>query len=202
MKSVAVPQAVARLNNGSDPGETGLLARARRGEPDAIGSLYDRYSPGIFRYLWYRLGDRCQAEDLTGEVFMRMLKSISGYRSQGSPFRAWLYRIAHNLLVDAFRSERAAQEVSLEEAGELEGTGLPPSQQVERNLTLDTVRKSLENLAQPQREVVILRFIDDLSIAETALVLGKTEAAVKALQHRGLAALQAALAHVHKEVVL
>ena len=86
-----------------DSSDAELITRAQRGEVNAIGRLYDRHRESIFRYLWIRLDDRQLAEDLTGDVFMRMLDALPRYRMKGLPFRAWLYRIAHNLLVDYFR---------------------------------------------------------------------------------------------------
>jgi RNA polymerase sigma-70 factor, ECF subfamily len=169
-----------------------LIARAQRGEVNAIGRLYDRHRESIFRYLWIRLDDRQLAEDLTGDVFMRMLAALPRYRLQGLPFRAWLYRIAHNLLVDYFRKMNHQATLPLD-AVEDQGTEDDPGRTMEQILLSERLQMALLRLEPTQCEVVVLRFLAGLSLQETALTLGKTEAAIKALQHRGLNGLRHAL---------
>jgi RNA polymerase sigma-70 factor (ECF subfamily) len=178
----------------SDTRSRELVSRAQRGDTEAAGQLYDQHQAAIFRYLWARLGDHSLAEDLTGEVFLRMLGALSNYRAQAAPFRAWLYRIARNLLVDhARRSEvRAALPLEAAEAhGALEADLLTL---VDHRLSRAQLHHALGRLDEAQREVVTLRFLAGLSLNETAAALEKTEAAIKALQHRGLATLRQALA--------
>jgi RNA polymerase sigma-70 factor (ECF subfamily) len=177
------------MQNSSD---AELITRAQRGEVNAIGRLYDRHRESIFRYLWLRLDDRQLAEDLTGDVFMRMLAALPRYRVQGLPFRAWLYRIAHNLLVDYFRKMNRQATVPLD-AVEKQGTEDDPDRTIEQTLLSERLQVALMRLEPTQCEVVILRFLAGLSLQETALTLGKTEAAIKALQHRGLSGLRRAL---------
>jgi len=175
-----------------DRSDIELITRAQRGEVNAIGWLYDRHRDSIFRYLWIRLDDRQLAEDLTGDVFMRMLDALPRYRMQGQPFRAWLYRIAHNLLVDYFRKMDHQATVPLE-AVEEQGTEDDPDRMSEQILLSERLQVALMRLEPTQCEVVVLRFLAGLSLQETALALGKTEAAIKALQHRGLSGLRQAL---------
>lgn len=160
---------------------------------EAIGELYDRHHTRIFRYLWARLRDPHLAEDLTGEVFARMVRDLPGYRARGIPFQAWLYRIAHNLAVDHQRMQGRHPLVSLDEAAGLAAQGHDPAARVERQLTVERVERALEALDPIQREVVVQRFLVGLSLRQVAATLGKTVAAVKSLQHRGLAALRVAL---------
>jgi RNA polymerase sigma-70 factor (ECF subfamily) len=175
-----------------DSSDAELITRAQRGEVNAIGRLYDRHRESIFRYLWLRLDDRQLAEDLTGDVFMRMLDALPRYRVQGLPFRAWLYRIAHNLLVDYVRKMNRQVTVPLD-AVEEQGTADDPDRAIEQILLSERLQVALLHLEPTQSEVVILRFLAGLSLHETALTLGKTEAAIKSLQHRGLSALRRAL---------
>lgn len=181
--------------------EVELVARARQGDMDAIGSLYDQHRESIFRYLWLRLGDQPLAEDLAGDVFLRMLDALPRYQALGLPFRAWLYRIAHNMLVDYFRKTKNRTPISIEALNEYKAIDDPP-ETVERRLLAEQVNAALSQLDQSQRDTVVLRFLMGLSLQETALALGKSEAAVKALQHRGLNALRRALYPVEEQVTL
>lgn len=175
-----------------DSSDAELVAHAQRGEVNAIGRLYDRHRESIFRYLWIRLDDRQLAEDLTGDVFMRMLDALPRYRMQGLPFRAWLYRIAHNLLIDYFRKMNRQATVPLDVVEE-QGMEDDPDRTIEQILLSERLQMALMRLEPTQCEVVALRFLAGLSLHETALTLGKTEAAIKALQHRGLSGLRRAL---------
>jgi RNA polymerase sigma-70 factor (ECF subfamily) len=160
---------------------------------DAFGELYDRHHRRIFRYVWGRVRDEQLAEDLTGEVFTRMVASLSTYRPTGAPFQVWLYRIAHNLVVDHYRKEGRRVIVPLDYVENLSVEKNDPLSVVERRLTLERVKNALTRLDPSQQEVVVLRFLAGLSLKEVALTLGRTVAAVKSLQHRGLVALRAAL---------
>jgi RNA polymerase sigma-70 factor, ECF subfamily len=173
----------------SDLSEAEVVACAQRGEAEAVGRLYEAHQAAIFRYLWLRLGEREMAEDLTGEVFIRMLEALPRYRPSRTPFRAWLYRIARNLAIDHGRRAAHFSPVALEEAPADPDPVGDPALQVDDRLSLKALRAGLAGLEAAQREVVTLRFLAGLSLRETAAVVNKTEAAVKALQHRGLASL-------------
>jgi RNA polymerase sigma-70 factor, ECF subfamily len=170
-----------------------LVQRAQRGDVTAIGELYDGYHSHIFRYVWSRVRDRQTAEDLTGEIFARLITHLPGYRPQDVPFRAWLYRIAHNLVVDHFRLENGRSHTPLHLAEPVYETRPGPAAVVEQRLTLERVQQALEVIDPAQREVILLRFVMGLPLSEVALTLDKSLAAVKSLQHRGITALQAAL---------
>ena len=170
-----------------------LIARAQRGDLPALTTLYDQHHNQIYRYLRARLGDVRAAEDLTGEVFQRMLTSLAGYRPQGLPFRAWLFRIAHNLLVDHYRRAGKRLTVEWDERMPLPDHSADPADRTEHNLVVEQVQRAMARLEDGQRETLMLRFLSGLSLRETALTLGKSEEAVKALQRRGLAALRRAL---------
>lgn len=178
----------------AEPSGHELVYRAQQGDMAALAALYDQHYGLIFRYLRARLGDREAVEDLTGEVFQRMLTALPKYRAQGLPFRAWLFRIAHNLLVDHYRQLGRRVTVEWEDTAETADPGADPATQIEQTLTLAQAYRALAELDDHQRVVVTLRFLSGLSLRETALALGKSEDAVKALQRRGLAALRLALA--------
>jgi RNA polymerase sigma-70 factor, ECF subfamily len=176
-----------------EPATHDLVCLAQEGDMVALTALYDQHYPLIFRYLRARLGDRHAVEDLTGEVFQRMLSALHGYRPQGLPFRAWLFRIAHNLLIDHYRRDGRGVVVEWDEAAQPIDHSTDPAARIEQTLTLEQTYRALAELDDHQRDVVTLRFLSGLSLRETALALGKSEDAIKALQRRGLAALRLAL---------
>jgi RNA polymerase sigma-70 factor (ECF subfamily) len=184
----------------SDLSETEVVARAQRGEAEAAGLLYEAHQAAIFRYLWFRVGERETAEDLTGDVFVRMLEALPRYRPTATPFRAWLYRIARNLAIDHGRRASHAPPAALEEASIGADPADDPERQVDQRLSLDALRAALAGLEPVEREVVTLRFLAGLSLRETAAVVNRTEAAVKAHQHRGLAALNQALSQEQRHL--
>jgi RNA polymerase sigma-70 factor (ECF subfamily) len=171
-----------------------VVALAQRGNTEAVGTLYDQHYPAILSYFRARLGDWHQAEDLTGDVFRRMLTGLPQYRPMGLPFRAWLFRIAHNVLIDLYRQESSRMSVALRETDHQSGSQDDPAAVVEHKLTMEYAHRALADLDQTQRDVLALRFLSGLSLKETALALGKTEDAIKALQRRGLAVLRLTLA--------
>ncbi len=170
-----------------------LVARAQAGEAEAVGQLYDEHQPALFRYVSMRVAERQLAEDLTGEVFMRMLSGLRRYRATQAPFRAWLYRIAHNLLVDHHRQALRYPLLPLESLQGRPAEDDGAAGAIDQALTLEQVRQAMAELEDAQREVIALRFLSGLSLQEVAMVLEKSEMAVKALQHRGLAALRGSL---------
>lgn len=177
----------------SDKSDVDLVERAQGGDVTAVGELYDRHHTRIFRYLWSRLRDPHLAEDLTGEVFARMVRDMPRYRPTGVPFQSWLYRIAHNLAVDHQRASSRREFVPLYYAEGLEAKGRDLASEVERKLTAERVVVALGALDPIQQEVVVLRFLVGLSLREVAATLDKSVAAVKSQQHRGLVALRTAL---------
>ncbi len=168
--------------------EQDLVHRAQNGDKEAFTELYETYFGKLYRYVVARIGNRAEAEDMTQQVFVKAYKSISSYRWRGVPFSAWLFRIAHNLVVDFFRKESKRPTVPLEES--LVASNDNVQQVVERRLDIERVMAATRQLTEAQREVVSLRFAGGLAIAEVARVMGKSEGAVKALQHSAIAALR------------
>ncbi len=169
-----------------------MIKRAKEGDLASISCLYETHHPAVFRYLYYRVGDRETAEDLTSEVFLHMVRSLAHYKDHGISFQAWLFKIAWNLAVDHFRKTSASPQLALSE--NLPSSEAEPAAAVERRLTTESLRWGLSKLSADQRDVVVLRFVADLPIAEVARTLNRSEDAVKGLQRRGLVALRAILA--------
>ncbi len=176
-----------------DSNDPDTVTLAQRGDVQAVGRLYDQHHEALFRYIWVRVGENQLAEDMTGDVFMRMLDALPRFRPTDVPFRAWLYRIARNMIVDHFRKVKSHSVEPLQESHAEIDSEDNPALTVEQKLSSERLHQALESIDEVQREVVSLRFFAGLSLEETATALEKTEAAVKALQHRGLAALRQAL---------
>lgn len=168
------------------------MDRARGGDSEALAALYDAYLPKVYRYIAARVGSTHEAEDLTEEVFLKVLGAISEFRWKAVPFSAWLFRIAHNHLVSHFRRSALRKGSQLSES--MIDEDMDPPALVEARLALDEVRRATALLPDAQREVITLRFVVGLSVSETARVLGKRENNVKALQHKAVARLQRMLA--------
>jgi RNA polymerase sigma-70 factor (ECF subfamily) len=166
-----------------------LVDRAKAGERDALEELYLIHFDRIYGYLHVSVGNRHDAEDLTTKTFLKMLESIGKFRWQSAPFSAWLFRIAHNLAMDHFRANKRwqpeedvpepdADDSTSAEAGAFESIG--------RKSMLELI----EDLSPEQQQVLTLKFVFNFANAEAATILGKTEGAIKSLQHRALVSLQ------------
>jgi RNA polymerase sigma-70 factor (ECF subfamily) len=163
-----------------------LVELARNGDKDAFGQLYDHYQPSVHRFLYYRVGSMTLAEDLTAETFFRALRSMHSFRWQGKDFGAWLMTIARNLTADHFKAGRTRLEQTTEDMQTLDTTSEGPEIEVLSSLTNESLLKALGELPTEQRECLIMRFLQGLSIAETAEILGRSSGAVKQLQLRGV----------------
>lgn len=172
----------------TDPADAGLIARAIAGDRAAFGDLYAHYLPVIYRYVFYRVADVHEAEDLTETVFVKAWEALDRYRSTEAPFTAWLYRIAHNLLVDRHRTRKSVEALA-EQMPDLT-PGADPASHTDRREQAAALAEALAQLEAAQQEVLTLRFVSNLSHAETAQVMGRSEGAVRVLQHRALAALR------------
>jgi RNA polymerase sigma-70 factor (ECF subfamily) len=163
---------------------------ARQGDKLAFERLYDCYVESIYKYLFFRLGHVEEAEDLTSQVFLKAFKAISQYESRGAPFSSWLFRIAHNLVIDHYRKNNRYRIESLEnEEWEIEETRLEPEKHVLALADCLEVKDALLLLTAAQREVLVLRYLEGFKVAEIAQIVGKKEGAVRALLRRGLASL-------------
>lgn len=167
-----------------------LVMRARSGDRRAYGKIFKSCHEEIFDYVARRVGNPADAEDLTMQVFAKGLKAVSGYEDRGYSVRAWLYRIAHNAVVDHFRRQR--QSVELDGLPEL-AAETDVEAMVSEKSELAGLYGEIVGLPKAQAEVIVLRFIEDLSVSETAMVLAKKEVTVRALQFKGIKNLRARL---------
>jgi len=163
-----------------------LVELARTGDTEAFGQLYDHYHASVYRFLYYRVGSVQLAEDLTGETFFRALRSMSTFRWQGKDFGAWLMTIARNLTTDHFKAGRTRLEQTTEDMSTLDTTTEGPEGAVLASLTNEALLAALSELPAEQKDCLVMRFLQGLSIAETAEVLGRSAGAVKQLQLRGV----------------
>ena len=163
-----------------------LVELARGGDKEAFGELYDHYQSSVYRFLYYRVGTAQTAEDLTAETFFRALRGMSAFRWQGKDFGAWLMTIARNLAADHFKAGRTRLEFATEDTHTLDSTTDGPESEVLAQLTNESLLRALRDLPTEQRECLIMRFLQGLSIAETADVLGRSTGAIKQLQLRGV----------------
>jgi len=168
--------------------EESTARRLQRREPEAWSAVYEEYFPRVYRYIALRVSNRTEAEDLTEQVFLKALESVGSFRWRGIPFAAWLFRIARNLVIDYWRTAKSKTSLPLDES--LVNDDADPETTAERNLDIKQMFQAMGQLTQSQREVIELRFIGGLSVAEVSKVLGKSEGAVKVMQHSGLAALR------------
>ena len=167
-----------------------VLSLASQGDREAFGQLYERYVGRIYNYIYYRTGSSFDAEDLTERVFFRALRHIRNYTDRGLPFSAWLYRIAHNLVANWHRDNSRRKEVPLDDGlmspyhGELPENELLHSEERERLLSV------IRCLPADRQQLLILKFVEHMSNAEIAEIMGRTEGAVKSLYHRTLLSLR------------
>lgn len=159
---------------------------ARNGDKDAFGLLYDHYQPSVYRFLYYRTRSATLAEDLTADTFFRALRSMNSFRWQGRDFGAWLMTIARNLITDHFKAGRTRLEMTTEDMSPHDDSTEGPESVVLASLTNEVLLEALTKLPPEQRDCLIMRFLQGLSIAETAASLGRTDGAVKQLQLRGV----------------
>jgi RNA polymerase sigma-70 factor (ECF subfamily) len=168
--------------------ERTLLERAKRYDEAALGKLYDQYAPRIYAYIYRRVGNAHLAEDLTGDVFVRVMQAIQAERFWHTSFQAWLYRIAHNLVVDHYRRQPPATELELDER--LVAAEDDPISAVTERLSNQRLCAVISRLTPDQQQVLALRFGEEMKAREVAEVMGKSVGAIEALQHRALAALR------------
>lgn len=166
-----------------------LVELAQSGDSEAFGQLYDHYADQIFRYVYYRVGERTLAEDLTGDAFVRALRALPRFTWQGTDFGAWLTTIARNLITDHYKSSRTKREIVADELPETNDTRSGPEQAAIANDAHDALIRAMQDLPDDQRECLTSRFILERSIAETAAIMGRSPGAIKQLQLRAIRAL-------------
>jgi RNA polymerase sigma-70 factor, ECF subfamily len=182
-------QAVARAPRESTAHVRDLVGKAQQGDREALEELYLLHFDRIYSYLHMSVGNRHDAEDLTTQTFLKMLEAIGRFRWQSAPFSAWLFRIAHNLAMDHFRASRRWQpEEEVPEPPDSEEASAEEAAM--HSIGRQSMLELIENLSADQQQVLTLKFVFNFPNAEVATILGKTEGAIKSLQHRALVSLQ------------
>jgi len=166
-----------------------LVAKAQQGNREALEELYLLHFDRIYSYLHMSVGNRHDAEDLTTQTFLKMLEAIGRFRWRSAPFSAWLFRIAHNLAMDHFRASRRWQpEEEVPEPPDSEEASA--EDEAMYSIGRQSMLELIENLSEDQQQVLTLKFVFNFANADVATILGKTEGAIKSLQHRALVSLQ------------
>ncbi len=168
--------------------EESLVQRIKKRDQDAFAEIYERYFDRIYRYIFLRVGNTQEAEDMAQQVFLKALEGIGSFKWKNIPLSAWLFRIAHNQVVDFLRKKPKKAQVPIEPHHLRSGDD--PHLIAEQRFETEQLISALRELTEAQREVLSLRFSSELSIAEVAKVMGKSEGAVKALQHSAIVALR------------
>jgi RNA polymerase sigma-70 factor, ECF subfamily len=173
-------------------GEEKLIQDAVRGKSSAFGELYDHYQPMIYRFVIIKVSNREEAEDITHQVFLSAWLNIKSYQHRGHPFSSWLYQIARNQVIDHYRAKRNESNI---DAIDPEYFAVPASVEfsMPTKLDMESVQRAMKELKPEYQDVIILRFIEDTSLKETATALQKTEGAIKLLQHRAIKELKKVL---------
>jgi RNA polymerase sigma-70 factor (ECF subfamily) len=169
-----------------------LVARAIKGDREAFGRLYEIYLDPIYRYLYYRVSIKEDAEDLTELVFLKAWENLEGYRPQGVGFRSWLYRIAHNALIDHYRARRDLD--PLDERHAIQDARSDVEERLVADEEIDRLARAIVKLEPDHQHVLVLRFIEGLKPGEVADILNQSEGAVRVVQHRALKALAGLMA--------
>jgi RNA polymerase sigma-70 factor (ECF subfamily) len=170
--------------------ERALVERAQAGDTAAYGDLYERHVDRIYSYVSFKLGDRTEAEDVTEQVFLRALESLGSYCWQGVPFSSWLFRIAHNQIVDHLRRRSRRPQTALDASMRESSPAADPEGYLLKVLEREELVAAVGQLTPLQQQVILLRFAAELPTAEVARILGKSESAVKALQRAAIQKLQ------------
>lgn len=165
-----------------------LVRRAQQQDQEALSQIFETYFDRLYKYVSSRILNRVEAEDVTQQVVLKVLQSLPRYQWRGMPFSAWLFRIARNMVIDYYRVRGKVKNVPLEAA--LCQNGDDPVKMAEQSLTLEEVHQAMSKLSESQQEVLRLRFAGELSVSEVAGVMGKSQGAVKALQHSAVVALR------------
>lgn len=176
------------------------LVEQAKTDPETFGKLYELYVEKIYSYVYYRIGNHHDAEDLTAKVFHRALNHIHNYNQRGIPFAAWLYRIAHNLVANWHRDRRRRQVVGLEQVNMSSERQETPHQAAERTNERELLLDAIQQLPPERQTLLTLKFVERMSNAEIGRVMGRSEGAIKSLYHRTLVSLKSLLAE-HQNLI-
>lgn len=164
--------------------EPRLVSRAIKGDVEAFGDLYERNLRPIYRYVYYRVGSHHDAEDLTEQVFLKAWENLAGYRMTQAPFRAWLYRIAHNMIIDHHRVKKEV--IPLGRIESMAGPAPDPENAMIFREQGEHLARMIARLSEIHQHVLVLRFIEGMDVKEVSSILNKSEGAIRVIQHRAL----------------
>lgn len=179
--------------------EENAVRLASQGNAEAFTYIYEQNVTRIYNYIYYRIGSEADAEDLTARVFHRAFGHINSYVEKGVPFSAWLYRIAHNLTANWHRDNHRRKEVSLEEQYDIPLHEDMPELTLEKSQEKETLLKAIRRLPPARQQLILLKFLEDLSNGEIAVIMKRTEGAIKSLYHRSLISLREELNQINKQ---
>jgi len=166
--------------------EKKLVKKARKGQAEAFGLLYNRHLPAIYRFIFLKVNHQQDAEDLTHQVFLQAWQGIKSYRLKGFPFSSWLYRIASNKVVDYYRTKKTYIELEYVSEENLAESDPLPQKKIDTDLDLALIKKALKKLEPEQQNILIMIFVNDLANQEIAQAIGKSLGAIRVIQHRAL----------------
>lgn len=166
------------------------LVKLAKDDKDAFGELYERYMPKIYNYIYYRTSNQHDAEDLTAKVFFRAMSHIGNYVDKGVPFQAWLYRIAHNLVANWHRDQGRRKVIALDDYVVHTLKSEAPDRLAEESEEQEKLMEVIRRLPEERQQLLLLKFINQLSNAEIGKIMDRTEGAVKSLYHRTLLSLR------------
>lgn len=173
--------------------ERDTLERAIRGEASAFGSLYDKYQPNIFRFIFLKVSQREEAEDLTHQVFLSAWQNIEAFKDQGLPLSSWLYKIARNKVIDYYRTKKSVTSID-DTSDEIMALVSDSGQrELETKMDIEAVYRALRKLPSDYQEIILMRFVEGLSPGEVSEITGKNNGAVRVLQFRALRQLKKVL---------
>jgi len=175
----------------SDAEKAALVENSVKGDSDSFGKLYELHVDQVYRHIYYRVGNSVDAEDLTAQVFLNAWRAVPRYKNMGRPFQVWLLSIANNLVIDHYRARR--NQTSLDDVVIASDDRDDPVAAAERAMDSEEVRDAIIKLKRDHQQVIVLRFIDGLEYPDIAAIMGKSEGAVRVIQHRALAALKGIL---------
>jgi len=175
---------------GVDIDEKALVIRAGAGDTDAFGKIYMRHLDAIYRYVYFRVQDSKDAEDLTEQIFLKVWEALPGYEDKGYPFSSWLYRIAHNMVIDFHRRQKFIQPMPPVEEVNWSSEAAGTLEQLIKTEELNNLTQAIAKLPDTQQEVIILRFVEGLNHDQIATIVQKSSGACRTIQYRALAALQ------------
>jgi len=188
-KDVTAPEGAVQRDDSDDVlAEWDIVRRAQEYDEPAVEALYQKYYPKIYNYAFMQMGDAQASEDLASDVMLKMIESMHKYTFRGLPFGAWVFRIARNRLIDLHRRRRRRGEVDL--SGTLSSALASPQVLAERALERGQIQVALKHLTDEQRQVIVLKFIQGFDNRSIGKIMGRSEGAIKSLQHRALGALR------------